>query len=214
MNTSWLSIGLVSALMPTVLTASEYAHWPTNALTLSETLEIAVRQNPSILKGRQDIEEAYGISLQLRSAALPKVTGSGGYTGLDRGKIERVYVEGGNSFAFRADESWSADLTISQTLLDGGKMRSSLRSAKLTKEVALRNYEALVSDTLLNVRVAYDDVLLDAELIVINAVSLSVASALALIRELRLLEHFVSTTRSAITLSVSVPIHTATAARK
>ena len=173
MNTSWLSIALTSALLPTVLVASEHVSWPTNALTLSETLEMALRQNPAILKGRQDIQEAYGVSLQLRSAALPKLTGSGNYGGLDRGKIERVEVGGGNSFAFRTDESWSADLTISQTLIDGGKMRSSLRSAKLTKEVALRNYEALVSDTLLNVRVAYDDVLLDAELIVTQEASVN-----------------------------------------
>lgn len=173
MNTSWLSVGLLSALIPSVLASGPRASWPTNALTLPETLEIAVQQNPSILKGRQDIEEAYGVALQLRSAALPKLAGSGNYGGLDRGKIERVNVGAGNSFAFRTDESWSADITISQTLVDGGKMRSSLRSAKLTKEVALRNFEALVSDTLLSVRIAFDDILLDAELIVTQEASVN-----------------------------------------
>lgn len=163
------SIALVSALVavPAFAAPTNSPAWPAAPLSLSDALDTALVRNPAIFKGRQDLEEAYGVSLQLRSAILPKLTGTGNYGGLDRGKIEQASFGPGGSqkVSFRTDESWSADLTISQTIIDGGKMRSSLRSAKLTKDAALRNYEALVSDTLLSVRTAYDDVLLDAELI-------------------------------------------------
>jgi TolC family type I secretion outer membrane protein len=166
-----MSMGLAVLAGTSAAAVTNAPPWPTVPLTLGDALDTALAQNPAIRKGQQDIEEAYGVSMQLRSTALPKLTGTGNYGVLDRGKIEKLTVGGGNSFSFRTDQSWSADLTISQTLIDGGKMRSSLRSAKLTKEAALRNFESLVSDTLLNVRIAVADVLLDAELIVTQEAS-------------------------------------------
>jgi outer membrane protein len=56
--------------------------------------------------------------------------------------------------------------SVTQTLLDGGKLRSGFRQARLTKEAALDNYRATVSDTLLSVRVAYEDALLASRQIV------------------------------------------------
>ena len=171
MNLLLMSVGLAVLAGTSAAAVTNAPTWPTAPLTLRDALDTALTQNPAIRKGRQDIEEAYGISLQLKSAVLPKLSGTGNYGALDRGKIEKITVGGGNSFSFRTDESWSADLTISQTLIDGGRMRSSLRAAKLTKEAALRNFESLVSDTLLNVRIAVDDVLLDAELIITQEAS-------------------------------------------
>lgn len=138
--------------------------WPTAPLTLADALEIALRQSPALLKGKQDVEEAHGLSLQLRSAARPKLAAGGSARQLDNGGIEQANL-GPATVQFQNDTQWGANVEVSQPLFTAGKITSSLRTAKLTTEAALAQYQALVADTLVDIRIAYDDVLLAAELI-------------------------------------------------
>ncbi|HTH48425.1 MAG TPA: TolC family protein [Candidatus Limnocylindria bacterium] len=149
------------------------APWPTAPLTLKDALELTLSRNPDLLKGKQDIEEAYGLAVQLRGVVTPKLSASGAYNIIDEGRIEKVPfgAPGTAGVAFQKDQNWNAGIGISQPLYSGGKLTSSLRSAKLTKEAAVANYQALVADTLLNVRIAYQDVLLAAEQIVTQEAS-------------------------------------------
>lgn len=153
-----LRIATVAAAAPT----SPADSWPTNALSLNEALEVALRQSPAILKGRQDIQESYGVSLQLRSAMLPRITGAASYLAIGDGNIESVQTP---SFGFRLrnDQFWNANILVSQPLYAGGGIRSRVRSAGLTREAALAQFQATVADALLSIKVAYDDVLLSME---------------------------------------------------
>lgn len=146
------------------LAQSNAPTWPSAPLSQRDALDIALRQSPAILRGKQDIEEAYGVALQLRSAALPKVIGSGSARQFDEGGIESANF-GGTTVQFQNETQWGANLEVSQPLFTAGKITSSLRSVKLTKEAALAQYQALVADTLVAVRVTYNDILLAAELI-------------------------------------------------
>ena len=56
--------------------------------------------------------------------------------------------------------------------LRGGRIRSALRSAKLTQEQALLQFQAVVADTVLDVRLAYYDILLSAQQIVVQEASI------------------------------------------
>ena len=69
------------------------------------------------------------------------------------------------------NQTWGAHLQVVQTIYQGGQIRSALRSAKLTKEQALLNYQTVIADALLNVRVAYYDVLSAAEQVVVEEAS-------------------------------------------
>jgi outer membrane protein TolC len=147
--------------------------WPAQPLSLDDCLSLALAQSPTILKGKQDIEESQGVVLQQKSVYLPHVTATGAYTKVDEGKIESVSVAPGQpSFAFQNDQSWNAGITVTQPVFAGGKLTSSYRQSKLTRDAALANYQALVADALLEVRVAYDDVLLAAEQIVVQEASI------------------------------------------
>src|SRR2546425_8433686 len=53
----------------------------------------------------------------------------------------------------------------------GGRIRSSLKSARLTKEQAVYNYQTVIADTLTEVRVAYYDILMAAEQIIVEEAS-------------------------------------------
>ena len=138
--------------------------WPTAPLTLADALETALRQSPALLKGKQDVEEAYGLALQLRSVARPRLAAGGSARQLDNGGIEQANL-GPATVQFQNDTQWGANVEVSQPLFTAGKITSSLRTAKLTQAAALAQYQALVADTLVELRVAYDDALLAAELI-------------------------------------------------
>jgi outer membrane protein TolC len=147
--------------------------WPATPLTRDQCLDLALTWNASLLKGRQDIRESHGIALQQSSARLPRVGATGVYNKIDEGKIEKVaFAPGTAPVAFANDQNWNATITASQPLFAGGKLRSAARASKLTKEAALANYQTLVATTLLDVRVAYDDVLLASEQIAVQEASI------------------------------------------
>ena len=147
--------------------------WPATPLTRDQCLDLALTWNASLLKGRQDIQESHGIALQQGSARLPRLGATGAYNKIDEGKIEKVaFAPGTAPVAFANDQNWNATINASQPLFAGGKLRSAARSSKLTKEAALANYQTLVASTLLDVRVAYDDVLLATEQIAVQEASI------------------------------------------
>jgi outer membrane protein TolC len=146
--------------------------WPTNALSLGESLSLALQGNAAIQKGRQDLEEAHGLSIQQRAVSLPRVTAGGAYQQIDTGRIESVtFAPGAPAVSFQNSQSWNANITVTQPVLAGGRLASARRSSALTKEAALSNYRALVANTLLDVRIAYLDVLLAIEQIHVQEAS-------------------------------------------
>jgi outer membrane protein TolC len=164
---------LIAAALAAALSAANAADrsWPDKSLTMNDCLAIALQQNPAILKGKQDVEESQGVALQQRSVYLPKVNASGAYNKIDPGKIESVSIPGQPPFSFQTDQNWNAGINVSQPIYSGGKLTSSHRQSRLTREAALAGYQALVADTLLSVRIAYEDVLVAAEQIIVQEAS-------------------------------------------
>lgn len=145
---------------------------PAAPIRLDQALEHALAHNVRLAKGRQDLEESQGLSIQQRAARLPRLAATGNYQQLDEGRIERVqFGPTLPATPFFNDQSWNANLVVTQPLFAGGKYRSLARSSSLTREAALASYQALVADTLLEVRVAYSDVLLAVEQIAVQEAS-------------------------------------------
>jgi len=164
MKLRFLNVLLLSAALAASAAAQTNTvfPWPTQPLTLHEALEVTLRQSPLILKAKQDVEEAYGIALELRSAIRPRLTASGMYQAVDNASIEVPPIPGFN-FQFQNDQSWNANILVNQPVFAGGKLRSRVRAGDLTEEAALAQFQALVADAVLEVKVNYDDVLLAAE---------------------------------------------------
>ncbi|MBX3734427.1 MAG: TolC family protein [Verrucomicrobiae bacterium] len=157
-----ISLGLLALLLLLDARAQTRAAapWPEHPLTLNEALDITLRQSPAILKAKQDVEEAYGLSLELRSAVRPRLTASGAYQAVDEASIE---IPPGFDFRFQNEQSWNANILVSQPVFAGGKLRSQVRAGMLTEEAALAQFQATVADAVLEVKVNYDDVLLAVE---------------------------------------------------
>ena len=142
--------------------------WITRPLSLADCLNIALSQNPTILKAKNDLDAQYGVVVQTRAVVLPQLTANGQYKDTDRNAIENI-----PNAPSTPNQNWNAGLTLTQTIYQGGKLMAAVRAAKVTKEQALAQYQTTLADTLLSVRLAYYDILLAAEQIKVNEASVN-----------------------------------------
>src|SRR5271154_799902 len=62
--------------------------WLTRPLSLADSLNIALAQNATILKAKNDLEASYGIVVQTRAVALPQLVATGQYKDTEQSAIE------------------------------------------------------------------------------------------------------------------------------
>lgn len=144
--------------------------WITRPLTLADALDTALRQNGTLQKARADLESTHGLVIQTRAVALPRVIATGNYQRTDPSLVEPF--PGGTPINF-PDQNWSSGIQVRQTIYQGGRTLSAFRAARLTKEQAKFQYETAVADTLVTTRIAYYDVLLAEQQIVVNEASVN-----------------------------------------
>jgi outer membrane protein TolC len=144
-------------------------------LSRHDAVEIAMRQNSSILRGRADLRATHGVEMQLRSAAMPRVVFSGFYNSKDPKLANEPFLGSSNTFQF-PNQAWQTDGQVQQPLYAGGRIASSVRSAKLTREQAILGFQTTVADALLSTRVAYDDVLVAQQQILVQEASIKLLS--------------------------------------
>ncbi len=128
--------------------------WLTRPLSLADALNTAIAQNTLILKAKSDLESAHGLVVQTRAVALPQLTAAGQYKTTDAD-----YVENFGPLA-QPNQNWNVGVQLSQSIYMGGRMVAAIRAAGATQQQALAIYRTAVADALLQVRLAYYDVLL------------------------------------------------------
>jgi len=154
-------------------TRTNPAAWIARPLSLADSLDLALQQNGAVLKAKSDLEAAYGVVVQTRAVAIPKIRVSGSVTDMDMGAVDRFPSIPGSMIINQPHENWNTGVQIIQSVYEGGRVSSALRTAKLTKDQALLQYQTIVADTLLGVRVAYYDVLLAVQQIIVQEASVN-----------------------------------------
>ena len=147
--------------------------WITRPLSLADCLNIALQQNATILKAKNDLDAQYGVVVQTRAVALPQLQATGQYKDTEPSAVESFPGGGTNTSSAQPNQNWNAGVQIVQTIYQGGKLMAAVRAAKVTKEQALAQYQTTLADTLLAVRLAYYDILLAAEQITVNEASVN-----------------------------------------
>ena len=145
---------------------------PSRPLALAECLDIALQQNANVLKSKSDIEATQGVVVQTRAIALPKLQATGGYQYNDQIEKLPFSLGAGGPDSFQKEHSWTAGIKLVQSIYEGGRITSALRTARLTKEQALLQHQTVLMDTLLAVRVAFCDVLLAEQQIIVQQASI------------------------------------------
>ncbi len=168
-------------------------------LTEAEAVELALRQNPDILRAREEIYRAQGLVISRRGPALPRLSVSANLTADDQyltksrfnAQFERgpstitlpigpggsdvtIPLGGGQRGGRRlpTNEQWDVTVTLSKTIFDGFGTRSSIAAAKLEREIALAGFEETVLQVIFDVRSAFLRALLTRELIAVERESI------------------------------------------
>jgi outer membrane protein TolC len=137
-------------------------------LSLADAVSLALQRNPTILRAQKDLEVAQGVVIQTRAIAIPKLNSVGNFSAAQASDVDTLTVPG---MTFGTDQNWAGQLKLVQSLYEGGRILSSLRVARLTKERSLLDYQTAVANTVVEVQVAYFDVLLALQQITVQEAS-------------------------------------------
>jgi len=139
--------------------------WMARPLSLADCLNLALEQSGPVLKSKQDLQISHGLSVQTKAIVVPKLEASGGYSLVEDSSVDRLLiapnlVPGGYPVIDPGDQNWSAGVRLVQSIYEGGRLVSSVRTARLLREQSLAEFHAVLADTATDVRVAYYEVLL------------------------------------------------------
>jgi TolC family type I secretion outer membrane protein len=148
--------------------SSNMPSWLTRPLSLADALNIALSENATILKAQNDLESTQGLVIQTRAVALPQLQSTAKYTDQE---ITLVPTMVGLPFTSLPHQEWNAGIQLTQSIYEGGKLRAAIKGARASAQQAVAQYDTVVSDTLLSVRLAYYDVLLAAQQVVVQEAS-------------------------------------------
>jgi outer membrane protein len=159
-----LSCAFAALALAPVHAASETSA-PENAalprpLTLDAALTFAAEHNPALHRVREQFAEQEGVLVEVRARQLPAVEVSGSYR-----RVDESLLKGPGGTLLTDDQSWQADVVVSQAIYAGGAIRSSIKASAEQLEAARLSVAAAVNDTLLTVRERFYGVLLSREII-------------------------------------------------
>jgi outer membrane protein TolC len=150
------------------------AAWLREPLSLLEAINVALEQNGRVRQAKADVEATQGVIVQTRAIALPKVRALGDYEATDA--TESLPLPSSMGFPeinLQNDQRWSAGVRVVQSIYEGGRITSALRTTDMTRKRAMHLYQTVVADTILGVKTTYYDALLAAQLIQVQEASLN-----------------------------------------
>ncbi len=144
--------------------------WPDRPLSLVDSLNLAEAQNGELAAARKELEANAGVVIQTRAVLLPKVQLGGEFQVMDEASIEAANTPFG-TINFGQTESWNVGIRLVQSIYEGGRLGSAVRSARLTREAAINRYQTTLLNVFVEVKVAYYRALLALEQIGVQEAS-------------------------------------------
>ena len=136
-------------------------------MSLAECVALALRQNTEIRQAKDEVRRKEGVSVEVRSALLPKVFATGNYEYQSK-RLNSLLVNGGafGSAIISDDEmNWNAGVRVSQLLFDGGAALSRTRAARISESQSMLMLQDTIDRVILDVRRVVYTVLLNRSLI-------------------------------------------------
>ena len=156
----------------------------TGNLNLDRAVEIALRQNPEILKQLQQIELTRGQVIEVRAQALPQLAFNGEFNQEDHRLLERGDSQTGTTKEFSAlftalglpapsggddssldhrgpsDKAYQISLDLKQVIYAGGQVRAAIKIANFTEDSAYFQLRDTVDSIISTTRQQFYTVLL------------------------------------------------------
>lgn len=121
--------------------------------TLWQSIDLALKQNPDVLIAKKKVEEAAGGIIEARAGFLPSLTTWDNYQ-----RFQSDYATL-NGLTNNRSYIWNVAVRLTETAYAGGAVRGKMSIARLTKESRLLDYQATVNRVMMDVRIAFYDVL-------------------------------------------------------
>src|ERR1700747_576738 len=147
-----LKFAAISMLIAAALAASPKALWALPVYTIDQAVAVAQEQNPEILIARKKVLAARGGFIEARSGRLPWLSSSGLY---DKRQTQ--------SETNLRQEDYNAILRLEQNVYTGGAGASQVAIAQLNIDKANYELQEIVSRVAMDVRIAFNDILLNRE---------------------------------------------------
>lgn len=128
-------------------------------LSLQDCIDLALKQNPTVLKAKEELRRTRGVIIEARAAAIPNVTASGQYQRIDADALDAFPGSTGGIFK-NQEQPWSAQVEVTQTLYRGGRVLAAIRAAKYADQIAVLGFESAVAQVVLDVRRTFYQILL------------------------------------------------------
>jgi len=161
---------LIWLMVPKAHCSSLPDNFPSSPVSLADAVNFALVQSPSILRAQKDLQATQGVVIQTRAVALPAVNIGSSYSASQRSDVDIIEAPS-FGFVLGTPQNWSSQIKVQQSFYEGGRLLSSLRVARLSKEQSLLNYQTTVSDTVLSIQLGYFDVLLNMQQILVQEAS-------------------------------------------
>ena len=145
-----------------VASVSAVPEFASKKLDLAECVALALEQNTEIRQAKEEVRRKEGISVEVRSALLPKITGQGNFEYQNK-SLSGFLVQNG---ILSADElNWNAGVRVTQLLFDGGAAFSRTRAARIAQGQSMLLLQDTIDRVILDVRRTVYTVLLNRSLI-------------------------------------------------
>jgi outer membrane protein TolC len=133
-------------------------------VTLADAVNLALRQNPDVVRALREIERARGRVLEVRAQSLPHLSLNGSYDEVDP-KLPAFL----NKF-------WNISLEVKQVLYSGGKISAAIEAERLSKDALYYKLRDTIDRVVSQVRQQFSTVLATRGLIGVAEESVELAA--------------------------------------
>jgi outer membrane protein len=193
----------VAGITCTLNAGEPIAGYRNHPFTIDEAVQLALKQNPSILQQIQQLKVQKGLVYQAQARLLPQLTAATNYSQQDnalevptgKSNIDLVAVRAnqnlsgqpvvlgapttGNAAAIpipeqtSSNETWQVTLTASQLIWDGGATIASRRAARINEDQAYYTLRDTIDNIVSTVRTQFYQILLDKALVQVQEESVN-----------------------------------------
>jgi outer membrane protein TolC len=172
-------------------------------LTISEAVELGLRQSPTVLNQVQELKRLSGLVFQAQAALIPQVTATGAYQQVEPTLAQNttgqtlpfdlLLLPQGQPFIIRPNgttnaiaiplntfistppitNSWNMKVTISQLLYDGGAALASRRESRINEDAAYYTLRDTIDTLVENIRTQFYQIILDRALVQVQEESVN-----------------------------------------
>lgn len=177
------------------ISSTAFAQPYQGGISLSQSLSNALRVDDRVAAGRASVDEVRESYIQARAAGLPQIELSGSYGYTD---TRTEFVDPNLEDRSSQRDVASVQAEITQSLFDGGRVRSQKKRAKASISAAEHQLRATKTDVLFDTSLAHLDILRDQR--IVELYELSVANLQAQKQATHLLVQYGEGTQADIAL--------------